>query len=126
MQLAACWLKLSGAATSLHSQGAGNKRDRGNGKCSRAPGDYPPPTLKSEFGEAARALGQGQGLAGITAKENVPYFSIAVPLQDRSSLAWWTYFLLCQLGMVRPQPRWAMSRVPSSHWRWSQDRQTEV
>ena len=45
---------------------------------------YPPPILKSEFGEEASALEQGQSLAGRAAKEKVPYFSVAVPVQDTS------------------------------------------
>ena len=45
---------------------------------------YPPPMLKSEFGGEASALEQGQSLAGRAAKENVPYFFVAVPVQDTS------------------------------------------
>ena len=47
-------------------------------------GGYPPPILKSEFGEEAGSLAQGQCPAGRAAKENAPYFSAAVPVQDFS------------------------------------------
>ena len=46
------------------------------------PEGYPPPRLKSELGEEAGPLEQGQRPAEGAVKEDVTYFSVAAPASD--------------------------------------------